>query len=43
MADRLNDRKQYVSPEVRCLLLTALSTILSTSNEGGEEGDEHDW
>ena len=35
------DKEIYVSPETEVILIQAASTILS--NEGGEEGGEHDW
>lgn len=35
------EREIYVSPETEVIMIQAASTILS--NEGGEEGGEHDW
>ena len=35
------DKEMYVSPEAEVIMISAASTILS--NEGGEEGGNHDW
>ncbi len=34
-------KEEYVSPETEVIMISAAKTILS--NEGGQEGGEHDW
>lgn len=35
------DKEMYVSPEVEVIFISIEPTM--TSNEGGEEGGNHDW